>query len=98
MQSAADQFLASLDVPNPDKIMIQLNDTKEKLRDTESILEILREALETMRGLPDGRDKELLVRELQSNINRHELLFERESVKLSVKEKYLKNVLKREVN
>ncbi|KAI9600890.1 hypothetical protein H4Q26_000684 [Puccinia striiformis f. sp. tritici PST-130] len=94
MQSAADQFLASLDVPNPDKIMIQLNDTKEKLRDTESILEILREALETMRGLPDGRDKELLVRELQSNINRHELLFERESVKLSVKEKYLKNVLK----
>ncbi|KAI9602110.1 hypothetical protein KEM48_000137 [Puccinia striiformis f. sp. tritici PST-130] len=74
--------------------MIQLNDTKEKLRDTESILEILREALETMRGLPDGRDKELLVRELQSNINRHELLFERESVKLSVKEKYLKNVLK----
>jgi hypothetical protein len=38
------------------------------------------------------------MRELESNINRHELIIERESVKLSVKEKYLKNVMKREIH
>ncbi|KAA1106310.1 hypothetical protein PGT21_032993 [Puccinia graminis f. sp. tritici] len=94
MQSAADQFLDSLEVPPPDQILIQLNESKEKLRDTESILKVLQEAMETTKQLPEGGDKEVLIKELQSNINRQKLLLERESVKLSVKEEYMKNVMK----
>ncbi|PLW27988.1 hypothetical protein PCANC_21203 [Puccinia coronata f. sp. avenae] len=98
MQSAADQYLNSLEVPNSDEIINQLNTAKETLRDTQSILSILRDALETTKQLPEGGDRTILMRELESNINRHELIIERESVKLSVKEKYLKNVMKREIH
>jgi len=93
MQSPADQFLPSIQVPTSDKITMQLNDAREKLQDTGAILEVLQEALETVKQLPEGADRKMLIRELESNINRHKLLIERESVKLSVKEKYLKNIL-----
>ncbi|OAV91601.1 hypothetical protein PTTG_04243 [Puccinia triticina 1-1 BBBD Race 1] len=94
MQSAADKFLGSLEVLTPDQIRIQLNETKEKLQDTESILLVLHEALENSKQLPEGGEKDVLVKELQNNINRQKLLLERESAKLSVKEKYMKDVMK----
>lgn len=94
MQSPADQFLQSIQVPTSDKIMTQINEAREKLQDTRAIVEVLQGALETVKQLPEGVDRRVLIRELESNINRHKLLIQRESTKLSVKEKYLKNVMK----
>lgn len=88
MQSVAENFLDSLDMPNPDSARVHLNEAKHKLQDSKSVLERLQEALETAKSLPAGQGRDLLSKELQSNINRHKLLIERESIKLSVKEKY----------
>ncbi|MBW0516772.1 hypothetical protein O181_056487 [Austropuccinia psidii MF-1] len=93
----ADKFLQSLNLPDPETALRQLDQSRSRLEHNKSILQLLQQSLDaTEKVIPangNNEQREALLKELKRNIERHTLMVQRESLRFAVKESYVKDHL-----